>query len=239
MLNKKSSFQEPVNSTNPFKNSPQILCGLPSSPNPESPLTLNLPGGLYYIISRSLGPEFGASVGVVFAFANAVSASMNTIGFCISLNDLLNSRGIPLIDGDIQNVRVIGTVAILVMVLICALGMDWEAKAQNFLIAVIMIAMFDFMLGTIIGPVNDEQIAKGFVGFSCEVEKGGGGFVDQAGCFADEVFSTNWVANYRVQQNVNYDFFQVFAIFFPSVTGIQAGANISGDLKVRDYFSQK
>lgn len=47
-------------------------------------------GGIYYIISRSLGPEFGASVGIVFAFANAVSASMNTIGFCDSLNDLLS-----------------------------------------------------------------------------------------------------------------------------------------------------
>lgn len=46
-------------------------------------------GGIYYIISRSLGPEFGASVGVVFAFANSVNASMNTIGFCSSLNDLL------------------------------------------------------------------------------------------------------------------------------------------------------
>lgn len=47
-------------------------------------------GGIYYIISRSLGPEFGASVGIVFAFANAVAASMNTIGFCDSMNDLLS-----------------------------------------------------------------------------------------------------------------------------------------------------
>lgn len=47
-------------------------------------------GGIYYIISRTLGPEFGASVGIVFAFANAVSASMNTIGFCSSVNDLLS-----------------------------------------------------------------------------------------------------------------------------------------------------
>lgn len=48
-------------------------------------------GGIYYIISRSLGPEFGASVGVVFAFANVVAASMNTIGFCSSMNDLLSN----------------------------------------------------------------------------------------------------------------------------------------------------
>lgn len=48
-------------------------------------------GGIYYLISRSLGPEFGASVGIVFAFANSVQASLNTIGFCSSLNDLLST----------------------------------------------------------------------------------------------------------------------------------------------------
>lgn len=53
---------------------------------------------MYYIISRSLGPEFGASVGVIFAFANAVAASMNTIGFCDSLNSLLGeSEGMELV----------------------------------------------------------------------------------------------------------------------------------------------
>lgn len=55
--------------------------------------TTKFSGGIYYIISRSLGPEFGASVGIVFAFANAVSASMNTIGFCNSLTDLVTSLG--------------------------------------------------------------------------------------------------------------------------------------------------
>lgn len=122
-------------------------------------------GGIYYIISRSLGPEFGASVGVVFAFANAVSASMNTIGFCNSLNDLLGSYGVKIVDGGDNDVRIVGTVTILIMVLICAVGLDWEAKAQNFLIATIVIAMFDFMIGAAIGPRTDEDIAKGFTGF--------------------------------------------------------------------------
>lgn len=40
-----------------------------------------------------------------------------------------------------------------------------------------------------------------------------------------------------MHDGVEHNFFSVFAIFFPAATGILAGANISGDLKV--YFSKK
>jgi amino acid transporter len=48
-------------------------------------------GGIYYMISRSLGPEFGGAVGVIFAFANASAVAMNTVGFAESLRDLLKT----------------------------------------------------------------------------------------------------------------------------------------------------
>lgn len=51
--------------------------------------------------------------------------------------------------------------------------------------------------------------------------------------FLGEVFQQNWGSNYKFSENIDQSFFTVFAIFFPSVTGIQAGANISGDLKVK------
>ncbi|XP_073839221.1 sodium potassium chloride cotransporter isoform X2 [Musca autumnalis] len=171
-------------------------------------------GGVYFIISRSLGPEFGASVGVVFAFANAVAASMNTIGFCDSLNDLLKENGLKIIDNGLNDVRIVGCITIVVLILICCVGMEWETKAQNFLLVTIVLAIFNFIIGSAIGPRGDtESIAKGFVGFSWDT------------------FKENFDSDYRFSEKVDQNFFSVFAIFFPSVTGIQAGANICGDLK--------
>lgn len=170
-------------------------------------------GGIYYIISRSLGPEFGASVGVVFAFANAVAASMNTIGFCDSFKEFLGNYGIQVIDGGVNDTRIIGSIAILIMIIICAVGMEWEVKAQNVLILIIVAAILDFMVGTIIGPTSTELVAKGFTGFS------------------RETFEENLYPDYRYSEGLTQSFFTVFAIFFPSVTGLQAGANICGDLK--------
>jgi hypothetical protein len=47
-----------------------------------------------------------------------------------------------------------------------------------------------------------------------------------------ETFRSNLGPDYRNYQHVDHDFFSVFAVFFPAVTGIVAGANLSGDLKV-------
>lgn len=173
-------------------------------------------GGIYYIISRSLGPEFGASVGIVFAFANAVAASMNTIGFCSSLNDLLSKYkcwirvcyaleirisfpkrahlkithrfflvflflfsllnvyfteefNAKIIDNGENDIRIVGAIALAVMIFICAVGMEWETKAQNFLLAIIVAAIFNFIIGSIWGPLTEKQTAEGFVGFNSEL----------------------------------------------------------------------
>lgn len=49
-------------------------------------------GGAYYLISRSLGPEFGGSIGLIFAFANAVAVAMYVVGFAETVVELLHVR---------------------------------------------------------------------------------------------------------------------------------------------------
>lgn len=74
-----------------------------------------------------------------------------------------------IIDGGVNDTRVIGTVALAIMILICAVGMEWESKAQNFLIAIIVAAIFNFLIGAAVGPMgNTEKISQGFEGIRRE-----------------------------------------------------------------------
>lgn len=53
---------------------------------------LNVIGGAYFMISRTLGPELGGPIGMVFSFANALGCALNTVGFSETVRDLLIVR---------------------------------------------------------------------------------------------------------------------------------------------------
>ncbi|KAG8237800.1 hypothetical protein J437_LFUL017194 [Ladona fulva] len=167
-------------------------------------------GGIYYMISRSLGPEFGGAIGLMFTLANSVAVSMYIVGFCESLQDLLRTFGATIVDGATNDIRVVGVITLIAILILAIVGMDWVTRTQMILLFVLIASQIDFVIGSIMGPVDDEEIAKGFV---------------------DETFMTNLEPDYRTYEGVDHDFFSVFAVFFPAVTGIVAGANLSGDLK--------
>ena len=51
---------------------------------------------LYFCISRSLGPEFGGAIGLIFSLANAVGVAMYIVGFCETVRDLIKVKRIAI-----------------------------------------------------------------------------------------------------------------------------------------------
>lgn len=50
-------------------------------------------GGIYYIISRSLGPQIGGVIGVIFSLANVGMAALYIVGIAEFISDLLTENG--------------------------------------------------------------------------------------------------------------------------------------------------
>ncbi|NWW70421.1 S12A3 protein, partial [Climacteris rufus] len=164
--------------------------------------------GTYFLISRSLGPELGGSIGLIFAFANAVAVAMHTVGFAETVRDLLQEHNSLIVDPT-NDIRIIGVITVTVLLGISLAGMEWEAKAQILFFLVILVSFINYLVGTVI-PATAEKQAKGFFSYRADI------------------FAQNFVPNWRGPDG---SFFGLFSIFFPSATGILAGANISGDLK--------
>jgi len=82
------------------------------------------------MISRSLGPEFGGSIGLIFSLANAVACAMYVVGFCESMLAMMTTFDWKIVDAGVQDVRIIGCITILLLLIIVVVGMEWEAKVR-------------------------------------------------------------------------------------------------------------
>ncbi|XP_059193000.1 solute carrier family 12 member 2-like [Centropristis striata] len=162
-------------------------------------------GGAYYLISRSLGPEFGGSIGLIFAFANAVAVAMYVVGFAETVVEMLSDVDALMTD-ELNDIRIVGTLTVILLLGISVAGMEWEAKAQIVLLVILLAAIANYFIGTFMAVESKEP--KGFFGYNTAI------------------FLENLGPDFREDES----FFSVFAIFFPAATGILAGANISGDL---------
>lgn len=145
-------------------------------------------GGAYYLISRSLGVEFGGAIGVVFYLAQAISVSMYVIGFAEALVGTFPAWS--------DHFILIASIVNLATFACVYIGASWATKLQYFILATLVAALGSFYVGA-------------------------WSHLDM------ELLSANLAPDFSENQSL----FTVFALFFPAVTGIMAGANMSGDLR--------
>ena len=169
-------------------------------------------GGAYFLISRSLGAAYGGSIGLIFSLANAISISMYLVGFAETVVGLYGTSPENYMISRQGDIRIIGSIALLILLGIACLGASWVVKFDLFQLVVLVIGILAFMIGTFTTPATPDWA---FTGYS------------------SATFATNWLPDYRktTQQPDGESFMSVFSIFFPAMTGMMAGANISGELK--------
>lgn len=122
-------------------------------------------GGAYYLISRSLGPEFGGSIGILFYLAQVLNASMNVVGLidCIRLN-----LGPDFPEGYWTG-YFLQTAALLLCTGLCFLGSATFSRASNALLAILSLAIVSIPVSAIFKtPFRDEDLGIHFTGISLD-----------------------------------------------------------------------
>jgi amino acid transporter len=145
-------------------------------------------GGDYYLISRTLGVEFGGSIGIVLFLAQSVSVGFYCIGFAEAVTSFIPDAGRVL-------PQIIAGLAVSFLFVFAWLGADWATKFQYVVMATLAAALISFFAG---------GLAK----------------------WDTVILVQNWVA-----PPTGSEFWVLFAIFFPAVTGFTQGVSMSGDLK--------
>ncbi|RMG81932.1 MAG: amino acid permease, partial [Bacteroidetes bacterium] len=143
-------------------------------------------GGVYYVLSRSLGLPIGGAIGMTLFVGTALSIALYLVGFSESFLSYFN------LSTDINTVRICGSLALLILSIIALISTSVAIKTQYFIMAAIGASLLSVFLG-------------------------------------DSPFKPEHIPFFGGENSASLE--EVFAIFFPAVTGFTAGIAMSGDLK--------
>ncbi|GAB4255600.1 MAG: hypothetical protein Kow0079_12480 [Vicingaceae bacterium] len=143
-------------------------------------------GGVYYVLSRSLGLPIGGAIGLTLFVGTALSIALYLVGFAESFNAYLG------FDNSINTIRITGSLALFVLTAIALISTSVALKTQFFIMGAIALSLISIFFG-------------------------------------DSEFKPEHIPFFGSENSVSLE--EVFAIFFPAVTGFTAGIAMSGDLK--------
>lgn len=98
-------------------------------------------GGMYYMISRSLGLPIGGTLGLAFFFGLSFSISLYLIGFS---EVFLTALGFE-ITKDL--IRVTGTIALLIVTMLTFISTNLALKTQILILAIIVLSLVSILFG--------------------------------------------------------------------------------------------
>lgn len=169
-------------------------------------------GGPYYIISRTLGPEIGGAIGLLFYIGTTGSASMYVLGAI----EAISHAGFSLLGNDTYHhfpywTQVSALFIMFSISSVVTVGEKYVAMSSNFFLLCVLASVVCMTLGVILFAL---------------------GLFDGALGPMDRVFMDNIWPIYEPDPitDVTPTFFSLLAIFYPSVTGILAGSNRSAVL---------
>jgi amino acid transporter len=109
-------------------------------------------GGDYYLISRTLGLEFGGAIGIVLFLAQSVSIAFYCMGFGEALTAMLPN------DFNLYP-QIIAAMAVSFLFVLAWLGADWATRFQYVVMALLVLALLSFFTGGSAGW-NAEMFAR-------------------------------------------------------------------------------
>ena len=100
------------------------------------------PGGIYYILSRSMGIPIGGAIGIALYIGTALSIALYLIGFAESFNAYFG------LATDVNGLRLSGSVALLVLTIIALISTSIAIKTQFFIFIAIIVSLVSIFLGS-------------------------------------------------------------------------------------------
>lgn len=125
-------------------------------------------GGAYYLISRSLGPEFGGSIGLVFYLGYVLNTGMNAVGLvdCFTQNFGTESGSwAGFLEEGFWWEYLWGTIILVICTGICLAGSSIFARASNGLLVVLLVATLSIPFSAIVlKPFSIPRLGVEFTG---------------------------------------------------------------------------
>ncbi|XP_028654106.1 solute carrier family 12 member 9 [Erpetoichthys calabaricus] len=189
-------------------------------------------GGAYFMISRTLGPEFGGSIGLMFYMANVCACGVYVLGLVEAILDdfgmmpgvagQLSLHSLP--QGYWFNL-LYATAILLLCLLVCLVGAEIYSKASFLIFTVVSVVLLTIFISFFaVKPQSFIISHQDNVNSTFNTSYTG---------FNMSTFRSNLYSKYSRDYTTNnmMTFAIVFAIMFNGCTGIMAGSNMSGELK--------